>query len=352
MAEVNGLNLFDPGKLAPTRARTNIVVTDLLIDDAPVLPRTTDHESPLVASISETSGITLDYRARRFAFEFAALHFASRQKTEYAYRLENFDPDWVKAEAANRRATYTSIPPRQLPIQSSRQNTRWRVERGRSTSGTYRPCPPPGAPGGPTCSTRVLALVAMAMIVQQRTRVLAEQARTLEAAVTQRTRQIEEQRKVIKHQADHLEELLEVKERFFGNVSHEFRTPLTLILGPIEQALNRISNVDLREQLEVARRNGRRLVRLVDQMLTLSRAGEPRKTDSAAQPATDIAREISESFKVTAAARGLRLTFKGDDDLWVMCHPDALEKILLNLVSNAVKYTPPRRRNRCRGGGR
>ncbi|HKS55739.1 MAG TPA: ATP-binding protein [Steroidobacteraceae bacterium] len=158
-------------------------------------------------------------------------------------------------------------------------------------------------------------------------------------AALARVRAYEAERK----RAEALAEIDRAKTTFFSNVSHEFRTPLTLLLGPIQDLLDaeQLSDADARGKLDLAQRNGVRLLRLVNALLDFSRieAGRMR----ASYEPTDLAAfsgEIASSFRSAVEKAGLRLRVVAtplsepvyvDRDMW--------EKILLNLLSNAFKFT-------------
>jgi PAS domain S-box-containing protein len=158
-------------------------------------------------------------------------------------------------------------------------------------------------------------------------------------AALARVRAYEAERK----RAEALAEIDRAKTTFFSNVSHEFRTPLTLLLGPIQDLLasEQLSDADAREKLDLAQRNGIRMLRLVNALLDFSRieAGRMR----ASYEPTDLAAfsgEIASSFRSAVEKAGMRLRVAAtplnepvyvDRDMW--------EKILLNLLSNAFKFT-------------
>lgn len=153
-------------------------------------------------------------------------------------------------------------------------------------------------------------------------------------------RAYEEERK----RAETLAELDRAKTTFFSNVSHEFRTPLTLMLGPVEDMLSR-SYTELspaaKGQLEVVNRNGLRLLRLVNSLLDFSRI-EAGRVRAAYQP-TDLAAhttELASVFRAACERAGLRMTVDCPTlDEPVFVDRDMWEKIVLNLLSNAFKFT-------------
>ncbi|MGC1302301.1 MAG: ATP-binding protein [Caulobacteraceae bacterium] len=144
--------------------------------------------------------------------------------------------------------------------------------------------------------------------------------------------------------AEALAELDRAKTTFFSNVSHEFRTPLTLMLGPLEDVLashRTPAASELRSQVELAHRNGMRLLRLVNSLLDFSRI-EAGRVQAAFAP-VDLAAfssEIASSFRSAMERAGLTLTVRSAPlPQPVMVDPDMWEKILLNLLSNAFKFT-------------
>ena len=186
--------------------------------------------------------------------------------------------------------------------------------------------------------------------VQWRTRRLRQRQRRLKETVAERTEEIESQKQQLAEQAERLKELDAAKSRFFANVSHEFRTPLTLIRGPVQQMRDRLSgrsDAPDPEPLAVAERNTDRLQRLIDQLLDLSRM-EAGRYDLNARP-TDVggaAARIARSVKPLAEREGLTLTIEAEregaaeTDSPVYVDREALEHILRNLLTNAIKFTP------------
>ncbi len=144
--------------------------------------------------------------------------------------------------------------------------------------------------------------------------------------------------------AKQLQETDQMKSRFFANISHEFRTPLTLILDPIDELLAR--NTDRRSQdyLYIMQRNAKRLQQLINQFLDLSKL-EAGKLDLRASPSNVVAflRGLTMAFHSLAERRGVELHFSaGEDDILLFFDHDKLEKVFTNLISNAIKFTGSR----------
>jgi len=161
-------------------------------------------------------------------------------------------------------------------------------------------------------------------------------------------RRFEKNRERLKHQAEleHLEaeklrEVDQLKSRFFANISHEFRTPLTLILGPIEKWKKTSKDEDLQKDLGMMHRNARRLLRLISQLLDISKleAGSM-KLQASPGNIVSFAKGIAYSFQSVAANKRITLRTESDrEQIEVYFDRDKMEKILSNLLSNAFKFT-------------
>ena len=170
-------------------------------------------------------------------------------------------------------------------------------------------------------------------VVRVRSRQLKNEKKKLERTVAEKTSEIQQQ-------AEKLRELDKIKSQFFANISHEFRTPLTLILGPLEEKLKREER-DYRE-LSLMHRNAKRLERLIDQLLDLSRIESGQlELHIIRDNITKHIKAFVSSFSSYADQQDIALDtdFSDDNELGYF-DPDKLEKIVYNLLSNAFKFTP------------
>ncbi|MGA7305885.1 MAG: response regulator [Rhodothermales bacterium] len=180
---------------------------------------------------------------------------------------------------------------------------------------------------------------------QLRVRRLEARSRELERTVEERTQELRAEKEKTEEQARRLAELDEAKNRFFANISHEFRTPLTLILGPVQDFLDGAFGPlsgQARTQHRLMRRNARRLLRLVNQLLDLSRL-ESGKMTLSPEPGDLVSflHELHRVFVPMAERREVSLGFEPRvQSIPGMFDFDALEKVFTNLISNALKFTP------------
>ncbi|NML65453.1 response regulator [Hymenobacter sp. RP-2-7] len=184
----------------------------------------------------------------------------------------------------------------------------------------------------------------------ERRQLISAQNERLEATVHARTVEISRQnhtlaaqRDEILAQADRLRALDREKTRFFTNITHEFRTPLTLMLGPAAHIASSTREPATRQQAKLVQRNAQRLLHLINQLLDLSRleAGQ-QVLHPAPGDVTSFVRGLAGSFESLAQQRGVGYTFEADPPaLHAEFDADKLEKVVVNLLANAFKFTPP-----------
>ncbi|KAA0990169.1 ATP-binding protein [Dyadobacter aurulentus] len=182
----------------------------------------------------------------------------------------------------------------------------------------------------------VEALSSQKLLAEQEKRELIEQqAETLEKTVIERTAQVQQQ-------ADKLRELDTFKSRFFINLTHEFRTPLTLILGPAERILARTQDAESQSQLALITRHAKRLLKMINELLDLSKleAGKM-ELNNAPLEVVGLIKSIAYSFETLANQKQVSIHFSSNtEDFTGLTDKDKLENIFYNLISNAVKFTP------------
>jgi signal transduction histidine kinase/ligand-binding sensor domain-containing protein/DNA-binding response OmpR family regulator len=281
-------------------------------------------DAELDSAITVKRAITLTYAENVISFEFAALNFTRPEKNQYAYKLEGFDRDWVQC-GTRRTVTYTNLDPGSyvFRVKGSNNDGIWNDE-GASVILVATP---------PFWKTwwayTVYALFVVGLLYG--------------------FRRFEHSRLVLKHEVElkevearKLTEMDRMKSRFLANISHEFRTPLTLILGPLETARSRIVDNTALHALQVVKRNGQRLLKLVNQLLDLSKleAGAL-KLHACRMNIVPLIKGITSSFESSAALNHIDLVFVADQtEIEVYADKDLVEKIFTNLLSNALKFTP------------
>jgi signal transduction histidine kinase/DNA-binding response OmpR family regulator/ligand-binding sensor domain-containing protein len=274
----------------------------------------------LTEGIEYMQQLDLSHTQNLITFEFGLMDFANSAKNQYRYRLNGIDRDWVSA-GTNRFANYAQLPPGNYAFRmmGSVDGEVW----SKPIELQVRIHPP----FYQTWWAYLLYAIIIAVVGWQLYRV-------------QTQRLLLEQQVVFeKKEANRLAELDSLKTEFFTNISHEFRTPLTLILGPLDNLKKQFPH---HPELTLMERNGHRLMTLINQLLDLGKleAGELKPE---LEPG-DIAaffRMIAGSFNSLAESRGIAFSFdQNQATWWARFDRDKLEKIVTNLLSNAFKFTP------------
>ena len=336
---LNGFNLIDPRAVRPTAMPRAAQIVDVLLANQPLLSVARDPASPLTTAAAEVESLELGPRQNVFGIRFTSPLPVAPTQVRYAYRLDGFDSSWQVVDAEQRTAVYTNLPAGRyvFRVRAGNADGRWseteRVMR-------LRVLPPWWQSAWAYVVYTTAGGVLLWALVQWRTRALRERAAWLESGVVERTAQLVKQTRVIEDQARHLEQALATKERLFARVSHEFRTPLTLIVGPIDALLADERRGRTAGWLRLMRRNANRLLLLVDQLLGLARLSGEAPILLTPQAIAPVVRNTVAAFQSIALAKSLELTVERVDEAWVAATPELVERIVTNLVSNAVKFTP------------
>ncbi len=307
----NGFHLIHPETLRDNQRIPPVALTGFRVQDQPrSLP---------------SGEATLSYRENSVSFEFVALNYLRPEKNQYAYQLVGVDSAWVYS-GTRRFVSYTNLAPGayEFRVKGSNNDGIWN-ERGATFRFRIRP---------PWWATwwayGLYALIA---------------GGSAWAFVRYRIRQaVQRQEMALKRrEAEQLRALDEAKTRFFSNITHEFRTPLSLILTPVERLLSHPTDpATLHRTLTTVQRNAQHLLRLINQLLDLARleAGGMKVVLVRGDLAQFVG-ECVETFRETAEGKGLALAFTPEGTLNpVLFDAGKVEKIVVNLLANAVKFTP------------
>ncbi|PSR56569.1 hypothetical protein AHMF7605_25265 [Adhaeribacter arboris] len=318
-----GMTIFDPTAIHEDSFRPPVVFTAFKINNVPV--EAGKPGSPLINSINATKQLTLDYTQNFLSFDFAGLEFTKPEKLNYRYRLTGVNKSWVYAGNQN-TANYTQLAPGEyiFEVQVTNTDGNW----SHRTKQIQLVITPPFWATWWAYGFYTLVLGAgLYNYVQFRTKRVREKQ---EMALQFR-------------QAEQLKAVDEMKTRFFSNITHEFRTPLSLILSPAEQLLQNeeLPPVTQRKLLNSVYRNAHQLLRLINQLLDLSKleASSMPVHVSRGNPAVFL-QAIVTSFRPLADEKQNELCL---NDLVVITDylfdADKWEKIIYNLLSNALKFT-------------
>ena len=267
--------------------------------------------------------IKLTYDKNFLSFEFAALNYYNSQRNQYAYKMEGIDKEWIYS-GTRRYASYPNISPGKyiFRVKGSNNDGIWN-ETGTSISIIISP---------PWWKTTWAYFIYGFVFV-----FTLYALRRYELNGVKLKDKIKMDAVVLKER----EEIDKVKSRFFANISHEFRTPLTLIMGPIEKIISISSDEKIMKEAGIAKRNSRRLLQLVNQLLDLSKleAGKL-KLEAAKSNIVSFVKGIALSFESLSEEKDITLKIISEKDLIeAYFDKEKMVKILSNILSNAFKFT-------------
>jgi signal transduction histidine kinase/CheY-like chemotaxis protein/AraC-like DNA-binding protein len=327
----------------PAGIRRNLVPPPVVIE------RIVTRERILPARPAGTALVDLDPGERDFEIDYTGLSFMAPENVQFRYRLEGLTNDWT--EAGNRRtAFYTNVPPGRYTFRVIASNNDGVWNEAGAAIGLH--VVPRFHETRTAHALLILSLLLLALAafrwrldsLRRRERELERLVEGRTAALRQNEQQLEAQNAQLALQADTLAELHEARSRLFANLSHEFRTPLTLILGPLRSLLDgRYGPLhpSAREQGWLMERNAQRLLRLINQVLDLASLQAGALTlDRQPQDIVAFTRATTLAFAPLADRRGIDLRFRtGARAVTFAFDVEQLEKVLLNLLANALKFT-------------
>ena len=324
---LRGVAHFDPAEIEP-RPPPKVHVEEVAADGVPV---------PLGEGNRSTA---FDVRARNLAFGYTGVLLAAPEELRFRYRLGGVDTDWVEA-GTERSARYANLAPGRYTFRVAAATPHGVWSEAAVLAFQIEPFFYETAWFYLLCGLLVVLAVAGAFRLREQHL----RRHTLEALVRERTSALEKEKKKTEVQAEQLREMDRAKSRFFANLSHEFKTPLTMILGPVQDLLSgKQGAVDgaARRQLEVARRYARRLTHLTDQLLDLAKLeAKEMVIRKAPGDLVSFVREVVQMHAPLAERHGVALTFQAPaDHLPGYFDADLLATVLGNLLSNALKFTP------------
>jgi signal transduction histidine kinase/ligand-binding sensor domain-containing protein/DNA-binding NarL/FixJ family response regulator len=323
---INGINTFYPEKIQTSKLKPKTAITDFYLFNKKVsVNEMVGRKAPLTKGITLTDTIVLLPKQNNIRFDFSAMLFSNPGKIQYAHMLEGFDKEWNYTDATQRNAGYTNLGSGNyvFKVKSTNSDEIW--EDSPKTIFIHIKTP--------FVYTWFAYLIYLSIIVL----ILIYFTHFSVIRYTTKNRIFLENEHNTK-----IHELDVLRTKFFINISHDLRTPLTLISGPLEKIL-KASNLkpELKYQLELINRNVKRLRYLTEQLLDI-RKSEAGKLQVKLQRANivDFAKEEAAHFDYAIQNKGLLLkVISNESIIMVNFDSDMISKMIFNLLSNAIKYT-------------
>lgn len=322
----NGVIQFNPNMLAENTNAPHIVFTDIIVNNTNLnVGDNVGGRVLLRKDINYTDKLELGYKQNHLTLLFAANDFLGTDNVVYQYRMPGFQDEWINTRGRN-EISFTGLNPGdyEVQIRASRDRQNWSEIRSLRIGVEV----PPWATWY-AYSLYALMAIGIGVLINY---VSARQAR-LEAKL--RIAEIEKEKE---------HDLNEAKISFFTNISHEFRTPLTLILSPVTEVLSNLNlDADIRNKMILVENNAKRLLNLINQLLDFRKSEHGLlQLNVEHSEFVSFAKEVYLSFKDISRTKNISYKFETEVDRAVLLFDrDKMEIVLCNLISNAFKYSRP-----------
>ena len=322
---LDGYTIFNPADFDLKKKIQAVPIQITAIQINGELQDFTNENSIIKEPLSQLSELDLPYNKNYLRFEFAALQFNQPQKIRYRYQLIGTDDKWIES-GTNNVAMYSALRPGNytLLINATDNNGLWSTSVKELKITIHQPF---WATWWAYLAYILAVLAAIRWYI----------------AFKDNRNKIRQRLTFEHNDALRLREMDEVKNRFFSNVTHEFRTPLTMIITPLEKLIRDSSfSPRVADTLKTIQKNSNQLLRLINEFLDFSKLNDGQlKVRLSTGDLNLFVRDRIESFQATAKEKNISLSFgvKGIEGLYLF-DEDKWEKVVTNLLSNALKFTP------------
>ncbi|MGQ1945746.1 hybrid sensor histidine kinase/response regulator transcription factor [Geofilum sp. OHC36d9] len=319
----NGFIRFQPENITKNLTPPTTIITELYVNNELVIPG--EKTKILDDVIEKTRYLKLNYTQNSIGFRFVTNNYIDPSKNRFKYRLIGFNDDWINIEY-NETATFTKIPPGDytFEVKAANNDGVW----NKNSTKIFIEIIPPYWLRWYAYVTYILAFLIILYFIRKQS--IKQQILKSEIELERINRK-------------NKEKLHQLKLQFFTNISHEFRTPLTLIQGPVNHLLkNEAQPEESYKQLQLIKNNTDRLLRLINQFLDFRKVNsEKLQLNPVNAEIIAFCRNIYSCFEENAKIRNIKFNFVTDlSKLKMDFDPDKVDKLLFNLLSNAFKHTP------------
>ena len=323
---INGINAFYPKQIEPSSQEPQTTITDFYLFNEKVVPNENVGRKVLLSkSVILTDSIILVPKQNNIGFDFSAMIYPNSEKVKYAYMLEGFDEDWQYTDANDRNANYTNLRHGKyiFRVRSTNNDGIWEDARKEIFIHIKTPF---------VLTWVALMLYGLAIVI-----VFLYFSYFTVIRYTTKNKMLLEQ-----NHNQKIHELDETRTRFFINISHDLRTPLTLISGPLKSLMqNSARSIEDNEKLQLIKRNVKRLNYLVEQLLDVRKAETGKlKPKLKSEDIVSFTKNETDHFIFALNQKSIDLTIESNLENVFVCFDKAMiSKVFFNIISNAIKYT-------------
>lgn len=321
IGSVNGFNAFYPYQIKTNKVLPPVVITGLEVFNKEIKIG----DKLLPKALSRMDELELSYKDHVFSLLYASLSYCTPEKNQYAYKLEGFDKNWNYVGSQN-KATYTNLPAGSyiFKVKATNNDGIW-SDREVSLKITIHP------PFYWSVPSKILYFILIAVALTFFIRFLLRRSEKKHTA------------EINKLNVNKEKEVHEAKIKFFTMIAHEIRTPVSLIIGPLEKIMKSSIPMPaaLRDDLNIIDRNSQRLLFLVNQLLDFRKVEqEGMKMKFASHNIRRLLEAVCERFKPFITQHGAHLEVEYPDaEFTAVVDSEAVTKLISNLLTNASKYT-------------
>ncbi len=327
---LEGFNFFNTSNLKVNKNIPPVLLTELKVDNKSITPQ---NSSIIKRHISVAGEVILNY-SQNFSFSYTGLNYTAPQQNQYVYKLDGYDKDW-NFVGTSKVASYTNIAPGEyiFRVKASNNDGLWN-NKGTAIKVIVKP------PFWLTIYAYIVYIVAvLSLLYYLRWRGIKKiEARFKKEQEILKAKQLFEQEK---REVERQYELDKMKLKFLTNLSHEFRTPISLIMAPVDKILHEGVPSGINDQISAIKRNTRRLLNMVNQLLDFRKLEtQELKLDLQKGELVGFIKDLVESFKDLSDRKKINLRYYSNlDSFQTYFDADKIERILFNLLSNAFKFT-------------
>ncbi|NDV94917.1 hybrid sensor histidine kinase/response regulator [Dysgonomonas sp. 521] len=322
---IGGYVAFDPKEIVFNQNPPKPRFTDLLITNQVIEPNAEYNGRVIIErSISDLDEIVLHHGETNFTVQFSALNFIHPEKSKYRYMLEGLDNKWTETNNGIGAASYSNLNAGtyKLIVYASNDDNVWTSE-----PITLKIIVQP--PFWLSWWAYIIYIITFAALIRL----------FIKYKLNKQKEEYEQAQKIMEAQKVH--EVDELKFKFFTNISHEFKTPLTLILTPLEKLMKAPASEEQKSTMNIMHKNAMNLLNMVNEILDFRKFDLNKMALNISRGnIIEFAKDICQSFSSLAAEKSIKLTFTTYlQELQMEFDREKMNKVISNLISNAFKYT-------------
>jgi len=326
---IDGVSYFFPSNIKINNCNADVVLSNLFVNNKLVTVGELNSKNDVVLSesINLIDEISLNHLENNFQIQFSSLHYANPKRTLFKYRLLNYNKNWIEADAKDRKASYSNLPYGDyvFEVMATNNDGIWSNKVKRLKINIE----------APFWFTNFAIFMYILLFIS---------SLLFGYYFIVRWFKLKKDLEISIIQEEEKEKLFQLSTQFFTNISHEFKTPLTLILNPLEKLLSsdKVNEYKKEKYYQLMYKNAKRLLRLINELVDYRKLNtNSYKLNAKSHQIIPFFEDIQDAFSVNAENKSIELIFENNLTIKEFQFDSAiLEKIIFNIVGNSLKFTP------------